>query len=173
VPLTVTGSSGVGPPSGDFIWFLYGSSLDRDSFLSWAQEHGHLVPPFEEARPARLDGYRLSFDVISRYWNGAVGSLLPAPGARVEGLALPMPGAARALVDHKEGAVTGLYRPEDVVVAPLGGGSPAAAVAYVASPDRRRPEAAPSATWLEAVIRGARSAGLSADWIAELERYRR
>ncbi|HUK67091.1 MAG TPA: gamma-glutamylcyclotransferase [Anaeromyxobacteraceae bacterium] len=158
----------------DFVWFLYGSSLDRESFLAWAREHGYLLPPFEKAFPSRLDDYRLGFDVASRYWNGAVGSLLPAPGSRVEGLALPMPGAARGLADHKEGAVSGLFRACEVLVSPLAGGPKVAAVAYVASPDRRCPEAeAPSAAWLEAVLRGARAAGLTSGWIAELERLRR
>jgi len=174
VPLPIAAPGHQARTGTDFLWFLYGSSLDRQAFRAWAGEHGYAPPDLSRAFAARLDGWRLAFDVASRYWGGAVGSLLPAPGRSVEGLALPMPGSARGLAEHKEGAVSGLYVPQPVEVAPLAGGPAAAAVAWVSSPDRRLPaEAPPSATWLDAVIRGARDAGLSAAWIAELERARR
>jgi hypothetical protein len=173
MPLPISGAAHEAPAGPDFIWFLYGSSLDREAFRAWAGEHGYALPDFSRAFPARLDGWRLSFDVVSRYWGGAVGSLAPAHSARVEGLALPMPGAARGLAEHKEGAVSGLYRATPVSVAPLAGGEPVAAVAWVASPDRRLPsEQPPAPAWLDAVIRGARSAGLSAGWVGELEKMR-
>ena len=174
MPLPIAGS-GRAPTSAAtaFVWFVYGSSLDREAFAAWAGEHGYAVPDFSRAFPARLDGWRLAFDVASRYWGGAVGSLLPAPGASVEGLAFPLPAAGRALADHKEGAGSGLYRPIEVTVTPLRGGAPVVAIAYVASPDRRlAAEAQPSAAWLDTVIRGARAADLSERWLAELERLR-
>jgi len=173
MPLPLAGQAHQASSGADFVWFVYGSSLDREAFRAWAAEHGYAVPDFSRAIPARLDGWRLSFDVASRYWGGAVGSLLPEPGGRVEGLALPMPGSARGLADHKEGAISGLYRPVEVQVVPLAGGEPLAASAWVASPDRRLPEEQPpSSAWLETVVRGARAGGLSAGWLAELERRR-
>lgn len=173
MPLPISGAAHEAPPGADFVWFVYGSSLDRDAFRSWAGEHGYALPDFSRAIPARLDGWRLSFDVASRFWGGAVGSLSPAPGSRVEGLALPLPGSSRGLANHKEGAVSGLYRPVAVVLTPLSGGAHIAASAYVSSPDRRLPsEGAPAAAWLETVIRGARASGLSPEWVAELERSR-
>ncbi len=173
MPLPIAAPGHQAVPGADFTWFVYGSSLDREAFRAWAGEHGYAPPDFSRAFPARLDGWRLCFDVASRYWGGAAGSLAPAPGRSVEGLALPMPGAARGLADHKEGAVSGLYRPHPVSVAPLAGGEPVAAVAWLSSPDRRLPaEQPPAAAWLEAVIRGARASGLSPAWIAELERLR-
>jgi hypothetical protein len=173
MPLPISGTAqGSAAAASDFVWFVYGSSLDREAFAVWAGEHGYSVPDFSRAFPARLDGWRLSFDVASRFWNGAVGSLVAKPGARVEGLALPMPAAARGLADHKEGATSGLYRPVQVAIAPLSGTPPTAAIAYVASPDRRlASEAPPALAWLETAIRGARAAGLSAEWVAELERF--
>src|SRR5512146_2917279 len=92
--------AGAGAP---FVWFIYGSSLDRDAFAAWADEHGYRMPDFARAQPARLDGFRLAFDVQSKFWGGTVASLRAAPGEHVEGLALPLPGEARGLVDHKEG----------------------------------------------------------------------
>lgn len=171
--LTISAPGLQAAAAADFLWFVYGSSLDREAFRAWAAEHGYSLPDASRAFPARLDGWRLAFDVASRYWGGAVASLVPEAGRSVEGLALPMPGAARGLADHKEGAVAGLYRPRPIEVMPLAGGPAVEALAYVSSPERRLPsEQPPAAAWLEAVIRGARSWGLSPGWIAELERLR-
>jgi gamma-glutamylcyclotransferase len=171
--LPITGHAHQAQVGADFVWFIYGSSLDRAAFKAWAGEHGYQVPDLARATPARLEGWRLSFDVASRYWGGAVGSLLPSPGDSVEGLALPVPAEVRGLADHKEGAISGLYEAREVAVTPLAGGPKVAAMAWVAAPDRRLPrEQPPSVAWLETVIRGARAAGLSAGWLERLEGLR-
>ena len=150
-----------------FVWFIYGSSLDRDAFAHWAGEHGYRVPDFAAARPAILHGFRLAFDVQSRFWGGAVASLREAPGESVEGLALPMPGDARGLVDHKEGAISGLYTMFPVEV--TAGNDHIAAVAYRAARPLDR-ELPPSRGFLETLVKGARASGLSASWIDRLQR---
>jgi len=173
-PLSVVGKAHEAGASGDFVWFVYGSSLDREAFAEWASAHGYRVPDLSAGRPARLSGFRLAFDTASRSWGGAVASLLPSAGDAVEGLAVPMPGSARGLVDHKEGAVSGLYEPLEVTLEPLAGGGPLRAVAYRTVPARRLPaEAAPSPRYLDVVLRGARASGLSPAWVARLESLRR
>ncbi len=158
----------------EFTWFVYGSSLDRKAFLAWAEQHGYRLPDLSRGVPARLDGYRLAFDVLSRSWGGAVASLAESPGDRVEGIALPMPGGARGLADHKEGAVSGLYEAFEVEVTPLAGGPAVKALAYRSSPGRRlEAESAPAPRYLATVIQGARQVGLSPDWIARLEQSAR
>jgi hypothetical protein len=155
--------------SAGFTWFIYGSSLDADAFARWAKEHGYRAPDLSRGVPARLAGYRLSFDVMSRFWGGATASLVEDPAGAVEGLALPMPADARGLVDHKEGAISGLYEPIAVEVTPLAGGAPMAAVAYRAAASRRLPsEAPPARAFVETLVRGAQAVGLSADWVARL-----
>lgn len=168
-PLPVVGKAHEARAGAPFVWFIYGSSLDRDAFAHWAGEHGYRVPDFSGARAARLDGFRLAFDVQSRFWGGAVASLREAPGESVEGLALPMPGEARGLVDHKEGAISGLYTMVPVTVQPLDGGEAIAAAAYRAARPADR-EAPPSRAFVETLLRGARASGLSAGWIARLSR---
>ncbi|MBK9516293.1 MAG: gamma-glutamylcyclotransferase [Anaeromyxobacter sp.] len=154
-----------------FTWFVYGSSLDRAAFAEWASSHGYAVPPFTGAVPARLAGYRLAFDVVSRHWGGAVASLAEAPGDWVEGLAVPLAGAARGLVEHKEGAVSGLYTGFQVSLTPVAGGAALPAEAFRAAEGRRLPaEAPPSAAYLDVMLRGARASGLSAEWVARLVR---
>ena len=170
MPLPIAGKAHQAAPSAPFTWFIYGSSLDRAAFEHWAGEHGYRVPDFSKAIPARLDGWRLAFDVVSRFWGGAVASLVAAPGESVEGLALLMPSDSRGLVDHKEGAISGLYAPLEVRVVPLAGGPPVDAVAYASVTARRVAEQAPSKSFVQTLVKGAREHGLSAGWIARLEK---
>ncbi len=173
MPLPIHGKAHEAGPSADFVWFVYGSSLDREAFAGWAWSHGYVLPDLSGARPARLHGYRLSFDVLSRHWGGAVASLSPAEEGWVEGLAAPMPGAARGLVDHKEGAVSGLFVPFDVTLRDADG-KELPALAYRTAPERRLPaDAPPSPSYLDVVRRGARAAGLSPEWLARLEELNR
>jgi hypothetical protein len=155
-----------------FQWFIYGSSLDREAFAAWCAQHGYVLPDFARAMAVRLDGYRLAFDVQSRFWGGAVASLRAAAGEHVQGLALPMSASARGLVDHKEGAISGLYEPFLVRVQPLAGGEPFDAVAYRAARPQST-EQPPSPSFLRTLIAGARSCGLGADYVAFLERLSR
>jgi hypothetical protein len=153
----------------DFTWFVYGSSLDQAAFAEWATAHGYVVPDFSAGRPARLVGWKLCFDVVSKFWGGAVASLAEAPGQFVEGLAVPMPGAARGMVEHKEGAVSGLYTAIEVALQLVAGGPPIAAVAFCAAAARRLPtEAPPAPAYLAVMVKGARDAGLGAEWQARL-----
>ncbi len=170
MPIPIFGKAHEAQAGADFTWFVYGSSLDRVAFATWAGSHGYVVPDFSKARPARLDGWRLAFDVVSKHWGGAVASLAEAPGQSVEGLAIAMPGTARGLVEHKEGAVSGLYTAIEVSLQPLDGGAPLPAVAFRAAASRRLPsEAPPSPAYLAVMVKGARDAGLSTAWRARLE----
>jgi len=163
--LPVVGKAHEAGAGASFVWFIYGSSLDRDAFAAWAKEHGYALPDFSRATAARLDGFRLAFDVRSRFWGGAVASLAEAPGRSVEGIALPLPGEARGLVDHKEGAISGLYEPFEVDVVPLAGGAKIRALAYRAAPARRLPSEEPaSRAFLQVLQRGAAAWGLSPSW---------
>ena len=156
-----------------FHWFIYGSSLDREAFAAWAGQHGYRVPDFAAAVPARLDGWRLAFDVRSNFWGGTVASVTEAPGGHVEGIALPLEGAARGLVDHKEGAISGLYEPFAASVQPLAGGAPIKVLVYRAAANKRMPtEQPPAARFLDTLIKGASDFGLSEDYRKSLEALR-
>lgn len=167
-PLNVVGRAHEASAGPGFTWFVYGSSLDAEAFAAWARDHGYRVPDLSRAVPARLPGWRIAFDAPSRMWGGAVASLAPAPGDAVEGLALPLPGEARGLVEHKEGAVSGLYEPMAVTLETASG--PMEAVAFRVAAARRLPaDAPPSPGYLEVLVRGARARGLPAAWVARLE----
>lgn len=174
MPLPVVGKAHLAQAgSAPFRWFIYGSSLDAAAFASWAEQHGYRVPDLAPAVPARLPDHRLAFDVESKFWGGTVATVTPAPGESVEGIALPLPAEARGLVDHKEGAISGLFEAFEAEVVPLAGGEPLAALVYRASPGRRLPaERPPAPTFLDTLIAGARSHRLSPAWIAALEARR-
>ena len=149
---------------GDFDWFVYGSSLDADAFAHWAAEHGYAVPDFSKASKARLDGWRIAFNVRSNFWGGLVASLVADSAAHVEGLLVPMAAAALGMVRHKEGVLSGLYEERDVTI----GGK--AAKVYIASASRVVPEGAPAPRYRETLVAGAKTHGLSPAWIAALEK---
>ncbi len=173
MPLPIAGRGHEAAATRDFTWFVYGSSLDRDSFAKWAAEHGYATPSMRGARRARLPGYRLAFDVASRAWGGAVASLAESPGDVVEGLAVPMPGSARGLVDHREGALSGLYAAIEVTLQDVETGAAIPAVAYQAGRSRRlHGETPPAPAYLDTIIRGARASGLSEEWVHRLEALR-
>ena len=171
-PLNVVGRAHQASGGPGFTWFVYGSSLDAEAFAGWARDHGYRVPDFSAARPARLPGWRLAFDAPSRMWGGPVASLAEAPGDAVEGLAVPMPGEARGLVDHKEGAVSGLYEAVEVTLETDAG--PVPALAFRVAAARRLPgDGPPAPPYLDVMLRGARASRLSPAWIARLEALQR
>ena len=153
-----------------FGWFVYGSSLDAEAFLAWCKEHGYECPDLAAGVPVRLANHTLSFDVMSRFWGGAVASLRPEPNAAVEGLLLKMPKEGKGLVEHKEGVISGLFVGKQVRVTKLDGSDEEAAWAFVSAEDRRLSQpAAPSRRFVETVLRGARHFGFSPAYLQELE----
>ncbi len=148
-------------PSG-FTWFVYGSSLDFDALAAWCRDHGYVVPDLSQAKPAKLAGWRIAFNVRSNFWGGVVASLVEDASSSVEGVAIPLPPEALGFVRHKEGVLSGLFeeKKQDGLTF------------YVAAPSRTVPEEKPAPRFLETIVKGAKDRGLSAEWIASLERAR-
>lgn len=151
---------------GAFDWFVYGSSLDFDAFAAWTKEHGYRLPDLASAKPARLPGWRIAFNVRSNFWGGVVASLVPDAGGVVEGITIPMEAEGLALVRHKEGVLSGLFEEKDATL----DGKPVKL--YAAAPVRTVPEERPAPRFLETLIKGAKDRGLSKGWVAKLEAMR-
>lgn len=168
--LPIVSARGPSTPGGDaFVYFAYGSTLDFDALRAWCDEHGYRLPDLTGAKPAVLRRFRLAFNVRSRFWGGAVASLVADPSASVEGVAIPLPAAAREFVRHKEGVSSGLYT--EIEVAIEVGGKTVEAIAFRASDDRAlAAEESPSPRFLETLIRGATAGGLGPAWIESLRR---
>ena len=149
-------------------YFAYGSALSRRHIGEWAAEHGVDARLFARGAPAVLRGYRLVFDVESRFWGGRVANLAEDKGGVVHGVLFEIPPPAREAVLRKEGVATGLSEELDVRVEI--DGKEVAAKAFVARPEKRGEPGPASGRLLEYLIEGAQERGLPQGWIDELRR---
>jgi gamma-glutamylcyclotransferase len=148
-------------------YFAYGSALSRRHIGEWAAEHGVDARLFARGVPAVLRGYKLVFDVESRFWGGRVANLAKSDGGAVHGVLFDIPVPARDAVQRKEGVPTGLSEEIDVKVEVEG--KEVAAKAFIAKPEKRTEPGAASGRLLAYLIEGAQERGLPAEWIETLK----
>jgi gamma-glutamylcyclotransferase len=150
-------------------YFAYGSALSKRHIGEWAAEHGVDARLFARGLPAVLRGYKLIFDVESRFWGGRVANLQAADGGEVHGVLFDIPEPARDAVLRKEGVPTGLSEEIDVTVSdPDGQAVPAKA--FVARAEKRTVPGAASGRLLAYLVEGAQERGLPASWVEELRK---
>jgi gamma-glutamylcyclotransferase len=150
-------------------YFAYGSALSRRHIGEWAAEHGVDARLFARGAPAVLRGYRLVFDVESRFWGGRVADLIEDEDGAVHGVLFEIPLPARDAVLRKEGVATGLSQEIDVRVETADG--PTAAKAFVARPEKRGDPGPASGRLLAYLIEGAQERGLPESWVTELRKH--
>jgi cation transport regulator ChaC len=152
-----------------FRYFAYGSALSKRHIGEWAAEHGVDARLFARGAPAVLRGYRLVFDVESRFWGGRVADLAEDEDGVVHGVLFDIPVPARDAILRKEGVATGLSQEIDVTVEAEG--KKIAAKAFVAKPEKRSEPGPASGRLLAYLIEGARERGLPQSWVDELEKH--
>jgi gamma-glutamylcyclotransferase len=152
-------------------YFAYSTVLDRAAFEEWRDQHGYQTFALPAGQLAEAVDVGLVYDFPSRWWGGRAAGLADRPGAHVFGLLFEIAGVDWPIVRHKEGAITNMAveRPVRVRV----GGQELDAVAFATRPERASSDGPVSQRFVEALVRGARSAGLPAAWIEELERSAR
>jgi gamma-glutamylcyclotransferase len=148
-------------------YFAYGSALSTRHIGEWAAEHGVDARLFARGTPALLRGYRLVFDVESRFWGGRVANLAEDEHSEVHGVLFEMPAAAQEAVLRKEGVATGLS--QELIVTVQTSGGELQAKAFVARPEKRGAPGPASARLLGYLVEGARERGLPGSWVAFLE----
>jgi gamma-glutamylcyclotransferase (GGCT)/AIG2-like uncharacterized protein YtfP len=89
-------------------YFAYGSNMD-------ARQMERRVPGANLIGPARLDGFRLVFNVYSRSWQAGAANLELEPESHVHGVLWELPEDRIKDLDSFEGHPT-FYRREDVIV---------------------------------------------------------
>jgi gamma-glutamylcyclotransferase len=149
-------------------YFAYGSALSKRHIGEWAAEHGVDARLFARGIPAVLRGYRLVFDVESRFWGGRVANLAEEKEGSVHGVLFEIPPPARDAIYRKEGVPTGLSQEIDVTVETADG--PLKAKAFVAKPEKRGEPGSASGRLLEYLIEGAQERGLPESWIDSLRK---
>jgi gamma-glutamylcyclotransferase len=149
-------------------YFAYSTILDRSAFDAWRAEHGYGSFQLPAGRPAEALDVSLVYDFPSRFWGGRVAGLATSPGASVWGLLFEVSNRDWPVIQHKEGAVTGMCVERPVTVSV--GGERLEAVAFATAPQRASSDGPVSPRFLEALVRGARSSGLPEAWIDVLAR---
>jgi gamma-glutamylcyclotransferase len=150
-------------------YFAYGSALSKRHVAEWASEHGVDARVFDVGVPAVLRGYKLVFDVESRFWGGRVANLAVEEGGTVHGVLFDIPDDMQDAIARKEGVPTGLSQEIDVTVE--SGAQSIAANAFVARPEKRTTPGPASPRLLEYLIEGAQERGLPAEWVAALRKH--
>ncbi|MCI0574295.1 MAG: gamma-glutamylcyclotransferase [Myxococcaceae bacterium] len=149
-------------------YFGYSTILDREAFEEWRGQHGYGFFELPEGQLAEALDVDLVYDFPSRWWGGRAAGLMDRPGARVWGRVYEIPGKDWPIVQHKEGAVTGMSVEREVRVRV--GGQEVVATAFTTSPRRASMDGPVSQRFVEALVRGARSAGLPAEYVERLAR---
>ncbi|MSP59494.1 MAG: gamma-glutamylcyclotransferase [Myxococcales bacterium] len=154
--------------AGTKLYFAYSTILDRTAFEEWKGQHAYGFFQLPEGELAEAPGVDLVFDFPSRFWGGRVAGLADREGASVFGRLIEIAAVDWPIIQHKEGAITGMCIERTVRV--RAAGREVQAVAFVTRPDRRRTDGEVSAGFVAALARGARSAGLPETWIASILR---
>jgi gamma-glutamylcyclotransferase len=149
-------------------YFAYSTILDRAAFEEWRAQHGYAFFELPEGKLAEALDVELVYDFPSRWWGGRVAGLRDVPGQSVFGRLYEIQGKDWPIVQHKEGAVTGMCVERLVRVRVEG--QELQATAFTTSPRRASSEGEISARFVEALVRGAESAGLPAEYVERLRR---
>jgi hypothetical protein len=147
-------------------YFAYSTVLDRIAFEAWRAEHGYGSFDLPEGVVAEALDVDLVYDFPSRWWGGRVAGLEDRPGATVFGRLVAVAGVDWPIVQHKEGAITGMCVERPVRV--LAGGERLEATAFTTNPGRASLEGPVSPRFVEALVRGARAAGLPEAYVERL-----
>lgn len=149
-------------------YFAYSTILDRAAFLEWRDQHGYQFFELPKGELGEAPDLSLVYDFPSRWWGGRVAGLADAVGSRVCGVVFEIAEKDWPIIQHKEGAVTGMCVEKPVKVK-LTSGDVVDAIAFTTNPARRSLEGPVSERFVEALTRGARSAGLSEAWVDSLK----
>jgi len=140
------------------LYFAYSTVLDRAAFDEWRSQHNYSFFNLPEGKVAEAIDVDLVYDFLSRWWGGRVAGLVERPGASVFGRLIEIPGKDWPIIQHKEGAVTGMCIEREVTVRVEG--REVKATAFTTRPERSTGEGPVSARFVEALLRGAEAAGL-------------
>ena len=158
-------------------YFAYGSNLNSRAVAEWCRHFGFRPPPMKPGKPAVLDNYRLSFPIFSEYWGGGIADIVYDPGKYVGGAVFDLSDSDLAILDQKvgrkldpAGKEVGVYKRIEVEVSPLGKGQPMRAITYQGV-NVERYDIPPTQHYMDLVIQGAYSFGLSMMWIAYLQSF--
>ncbi len=157
-------------------YFAYGSNLNARAVAEWCRHYRYRTPQLKGGKPAVLDNFRLCFPIFSEYYGGGIADIVYDPGKYVAGALYDLSESDMSALDAKVGCKpetdkqVGLYKRLEVKVAPLGKGEPVKAITYQGV-NIERYHIPPTQHYMDLVIQGAYSHGLSMMWIAYLQSF--
>jgi hypothetical protein len=158
-------------------YFAYGSNLNANAVADWCKHHGYRPPALKKCRSAVLDNYRLCFPIYSEYWGGGIGDIVYDPGKYVAGGLFELSEQDMKILDAKvgrklddQGREIGVYKRIEVRVAPLGKSPPVDAITYTGV-NVEKYHIPPTQFYMDLVIQGCYSAGLSMMWISYIQSF--
>ncbi|MDP2273256.1 MAG: gamma-glutamylcyclotransferase [Archangium sp.] len=151
---------------GSRFYFAYSTILDRAAFEEWRAQHAYEFFDLPEGRPGEAVELTLVYDFPSRWWGGRVAGLADEKNGVVHGLVFEIAEKDWAIIQHKEGAVTGMCIERQVQVKVAGG--VVEATAFTTNPQRASSDGPVSDRFVEALTRGAQAAKLPAPWLEKV-----
>jgi gamma-glutamylcyclotransferase len=148
------------------LYFAYSTILDRAAFDEWRQQHAYEFFDLPEGKLAVARDVSLVYDFPSRWWGGRVAGLAETPGAAVHGRLFEISDKDWPIIQHKEGAITGMCVEWPVKVEVEG--KTVEAMAFTTRPERRSAEGEVSSRFVEALVRGAKAAGLPHSYVQSI-----
>ncbi|HLL01324.1 MAG TPA: gamma-glutamylcyclotransferase [Myxococcaceae bacterium] len=150
------------------LYFAYSTILDRAAFEEWRSQHNYEFFQLPEGRLAEALELELVYDFPSRWWGGRVAGLRDTAAKSVFGRLFEIAGKDWPIIQHKEGFVTGMCveRPVRVRVE----GQELQATAFTTAPRRASTDGPISPRFVEALVRGAQSAGLPPEYVERLRK---
>jgi len=159
-------------------YFAYGSNLNSRAVTEWCRHHGLRLPSLKPGKPAVLDNFRLCFPIYSEYFGGGIADIVYDPGKYVAGALFDLSEADLKVLDAKVGRKldpatekeVGIYARTHVKVAPLGKKETVTAMTYQGVSVEKY-HIPPTKHYMDLVIQGAYSFGLSMMWISYLQSF--
>jgi hypothetical protein len=158
-------------------YFAYGSNLNSRAVAEWCRHYGYRPPALRLGKPAVLNNWRLSFPIFSEYWGGGIGDIVYDPGKYVMGALFDLSDTEIAVLDAKvnrkldaHGKEVGIYKRIEVKATHLGKTDEVPAITYQGV-SAERYHIPPTQHYMDLVIQGAYSFGLSMMWIAYLQSF--
>jgi hypothetical protein len=159
-------------------YFAYGSNLNSRAVAEWCRHYGYRPPQFKPGKPAILDNYRLCFPIFSEYFGGGIADIVYDPGKYVAGALFELTEADLKVLDAKvgrkwdaaAGKEVGIYSRGDVMVNPLAKSEAVKAITYLGVSVEKY-HIPPTQHYMDLVIQGAYSYGLSMMWISYLQSF--
>lgn len=153
--------------TGTRMYFAYSGVLDRVAFEQWREEHSYQFFHLPEGVVAEAKNYDLIFDFPSRWWGGRVAGLTEKQNSSVFGRLFEIKATDWPVVQHKEGVVTGMSI--EIPIKVFANNEEISATAFVTSPQRASTLGPVSERYIEALISGAKQAGLPEKYVESLK----